>query len=310
MSTHKRMAPKGILGFPVTPMDAEGKLDLHALGKNIEFLVEGGLSSIFVACGAGEFHAISNEEYRAMVEVAVEKTKGKVPLYTGVGGNITHALEQAKISEELGAEGYLILPPYLIEPSQDGIYNYLSTIIKSTNLNAIVYQRDNCILESQTLQSLCEFPQLVGYKDGVGNMEHNIEFRHLIGDRLEWVNGMPLAEVTMAAYVNLGFTSYSSAISNYIPHISAKFYDALLNGDKEVLHDLYEDVIFPIHRIRKQKKGYAVSLIKAGMQIVGLPVTSYVRAPIAPVEEKHYEELKVIIENALKKYPVYAEIGQ
>ena len=64
---------------------------------------------------------------RSMVEVAVEKTKGKVPLYTGVGGNITHALEQAKISEELGAEGYLILPPYLIDPSQDGIYNYLST---------------------------------------------------------------------------------------------------------------------------------------------------------------------------------------
>lgn len=306
MVTNKRQAPKGILGFPVAPMDAQGKLDLQALGRNIEFLVEEGLSSVFVACGAGELHAISNEEYKAMVEVAVEKTKGKVPLYTGVGGNITHALEQAKISEELGVEGYLILPPYLIDPSQDGIYNYLSTIINSTELNAIVYQRDNCILESQTLQKLCELPQLVGFKDGVGNMELNVEFTHLIGDRLEWINGMPLAEVTMAAYVNLGFTSYSSAISNYIPHISATYYDALLNGNKELVHELYEDVIFPIHRIRKQKKGYAVSLIKAGMQIVGLPVTTNVRAPIAPVEEGHYEELKVIIENALKKYPAKA----
>ena len=131
-------------------------------------------------------------------------------------------------------------------------------------------------------------------------MELNVEFTHLIGDRLEWINGMPLAEVTMAAYVNLGFTSYSSAISNYIPHISAKYYEALLSGNKEVLNELYENVIFPIHRIRKQKKGYAVSLIKAGMQIVGLPITTNVRAPIAPVEEGHYEELKVIIENALK----------
>ncbi|MBO0602582.1 5-dehydro-4-deoxyglucarate dehydratase [Sporosarcina sp. E16_3] len=310
MTTKKRQAPKGILGFPVAPMDAEGKLDLHGLGKNIEFLVENGLSSVFVACGAGELHAISNEEYRLMVEVAVEKTKGKVPLYTGVGGNIAHALEQANISKELGAEGYLILPPYLIDPSQDGIYNYLSTIIESTDLNAIVYQRDNCILESQTLQKLCELPQLVGYKDGVGNMELNVEFTHLIGDRLEWINGMPLAEVTMAAYVNLGFTSYSSAISNYIPHISAKYYEALLSGNKEVLNELYENVIFPIHRIRKQKKGYAVSLIKAGMQIVGLPITTNVRAPIAPVEEEHYEELKVIIENALKKYPAHAETVQ
>ncbi|WP_249869067.1 5-dehydro-4-deoxyglucarate dehydratase [Oceanobacillus saliphilus] len=303
MTTKRRQTPKGILGFPVAPMDDEGKLDLEGLGKNIEFLVENGLSSVFVACGAGEMHAISNEEYRSMVEVAVEKTKGKVPLYTGVGGNITHALEQAAISEELGAEGYLILPPYLIDPSQDGLYNYLSTIIQSTDLNAIVYQRDNCILELKTLQELCELPQLVGYKDGVGNMENNVEFTQVIGDRLDWINGMPLAEVTMAAYVNLGFTSYSSAISNYIPHISAKYYEALLNGDREVVHAIYKGVIFPIHRIRKQKKGYAVSLIKAGMQIVGLPITTNVRGPIAPVEDGHYKELKLIIENALEKYP-------
>lgn len=310
MSTKKRVALKGILGFPVAPMDAEGNLDLDGLGRNIEFLVEEGLSSVFVACGAGELHAISNEEYRSMVKVAVEKTKGKVPLYTGVGGNITHALEQAKISKELGADGYLILPPYLIDPSQDGLYNYLSEIMESTDLNAIVYQRDNCILEAETLQRLCEIPQLVGFKDGVGNMELNVELTHLIGDRLEWINGMPLAEVTMAAYVNLGFTSYSSAISNYIPHISAKYYDALLNGDSDVVHALYEEVIFPIHRIRKQKKGYAVSLIKAGMNIVGLPVTTNVRAPIAPVEEGHYEELKVIIENALAKYPAQVKIAK
>lgn len=307
MNTQTRQAPKGILGFPVAPMDQAGNIDLEGLGKNIEFLIDSGLSSVFVACGAGELHAISNEEYRAMVEVAIEKTKGKVPLYTGVGGNITHALEQAKISEELGVEGYLILPPYLIDPSQDGIYNYLSEIISSTNLNAIVYQRDNCILEPETLQKLCALPQLTAFKDGVGNMELNVEFTHLIGDRLEWINGMPLAEVTMAAYVNLGFTSYSSAISNYIPHISKKYYDALLAGDMKVVNEIYEDVVFPIHRIRKQKKGYAVSLIKAGMKIVGLPVTTNVRAPIAPVEKEHYNALKSVIEKALEKYPVPAK---
>ncbi|NEU31409.1 5-dehydro-4-deoxyglucarate dehydratase [bacterium LRH843] len=306
--TKVRTSPKGILGFPTTPLNDEGKVDLHALGENIDFLISNGLSSVFVACGAGELHAISNEEYRSVVQVAAQKTKGKVPLYTGVGGNITHALEQAKISEELGAEGYLILPPYLIDPSQDGLYNYLRTIIESTDLNAIIYQRDNCILELKTVEKLCDLPQLVGFKDGVGNMEVNVELTNLIGDRLEWINGMPLAEVTMPAYVNLGFTSYSSAISNYIPHISAKFYEALLNGQKETVREIYEDVIFPIHRIRKQKKGYAVSLIKAGMQIVGLPVTTNVRPPIAPVEQEHYEELKSIIEKSKTKYPATVNV--
>lgn len=303
MGKNNRQVPAGILGFPVAPLDESGKLDLKGLEANIDFLLASGLTSIFVACGAGELHAISNEEYRSMVEVAIERTKGKVPVYTGVGGNITHALEQARISEELNADGYLILPPYLIDPSQEGIYNYLSEIINSTDLNAIVYNRDNCVLTAETLGKLCEFPQLVGYKDGIGNMETVSEFTHKFGDRLEWINGMPLAEVTMGAYLNLGYKTYSSAISNYIPHISQLYFEALKNGDQKVAHDIYGSVILPIHEIRKQKKGYAVSLIKAGMNIIGLPVSTNVRAPIAPVEDEHYEQLREIIEAALAKYP-------
>lgn len=300
----KRQSPTGILGFPVAPLKENGELDLKGLEANIDFLLESGLQSVFVACGAGELHALTQEEYKVMVEAVVKQVDGRVPVYTGVGGNISHALEQAKISEEAGADGYLILPPYLIDPSQDGLYNYLKAIIESTDLNAIVYQRDKCILTKETLLALCELPQLVGFKDGVGNMEFNTEAVQLIGDRLEWINGMPLAEVTMAAYYNLGYRTYSSAISNYIPHISAKYFEALQLGDVKTVRELHEEVILPIHSIRKRKEGYAVSLIKAGMNIIGLPVGTTVRPPIAPVEQEHYDELKGILEKTLENYPV------
>jgi 5-dehydro-4-deoxyglucarate dehydratase len=240
---------------------------------------------------------------KKMVEIAVSVAKGKVPTYTGVGGNISHAVELAELSEKMGADGYLILPPYLIEPEQEGIYQYLSTIVASAGLNAIVYQRDNCVLTLQTLERLVEFPQVVGFKDGLGNMELNIEFTQTLGDRLGWLNGMPMADVTMPSYINLGFNSYSSAISNYIPHISAVFYEALLNQNKELLNDLYRHVILPISRIRRQRKGYAVALIKAGMEIVGLPVGTKVRPPIIPVEKAHYEQLEQIIKVAFERYP-------
>jgi 5-dehydro-4-deoxyglucarate dehydratase len=303
MNSIERKAPAGILGFPVAPMDPSGKLDAQALEKNIQFLLEEGLASIFVACGSGEFHALSRSEYQTMVEVALSAAKGKVPVYTGVGGNINHALELAELSQKLGADGYLILPPYLIEPEQEGLYNYLNTIISSTDLNAIVYQRDNCVLTLPTLERLLVNPQLVGFKDGLGNMDTNIELTQTIGERLGWLNGMPMAEVTMPAYVNLGFSSYSSAISNYIPHISRLFYDALLRQDKQLIHELYLHVILPINRIRRQKKGYAVALIKAGMEIVGLPVGTKVRAPIVPVEKDHYQLLEQILKVAFDKFP-------
>lgn len=303
MVTNDRKAPTGILGFPVAPMNAQGKLEEKALERNIQFLMEEGLSSIFIGCGAGEFHAISHKEYQSMMEVALSVAKGKVPVYTGIGGNLSHALELAELSEKMGADGYLILPPYLIEPEQEGLYEYLRTIIGSTGLNAIVYQRDNCVLTVETLQRLMDYPQVVGLKDGLGDMDLNMELTQTIGERLEYLNGMPMAEVTMPAYVNLGFHSYSSAISNYIPHISATFYDALLNHKKELLHDLYQHVILPINRIRKKRKGYAVALIKAGMEIVGLPVGTAVRAPIIPVEKEHYQQLEAILKVAFEKFP-------
>jgi 5-dehydro-4-deoxyglucarate dehydratase len=301
--SNERKAPTGILGFPIVPFNESGNIDEKGLTKNIEFLLENGLESIFIACGSGEYHAISTKEYETMVELAVSVVDGKVPVYTGVGGNSTEAIEKAQISERLGADGYLILPPYLIEGEQEGLYEYYKSIIQSTNLNAILYQRANAVLQLEALKKLVEFPQVVGVKDGVGNTELNIELTQTIGNRIGWLNGMPMAEVTMPAYIPLGFDSYSSAISNYIPHISRKFYDALLNDDKQLVNELYEDVILPINRIRKKRKGYAVSLIKAGMQIVGLPVSTDVRPPIVPVEQEHYKELEGILKKALEKYP-------
>ena len=108
-----------------------------------------------------------------MVEVAVSVTAGKVPVYTGVGGNIQTSLELARISEDKGADGYLILPPYLVTGEQAGLSAYFKAIAESTDLNSIVYQRDNVALSLSTLEALAEVPQVVGVKNGLGNMELN-----------------------------------------------------------------------------------------------------------------------------------------
>ncbi|GGB38966.1 putative 5-dehydro-4-deoxyglucarate dehydratase [Lentibacillus populi] len=300
-----RVAPTGILGFPVTPLDDQDQVDELALTHNIEFLLDSGLEAMFVACGAGEYHSLELQEYESLVEIAKSVVGDKVPLYTGVGGNITDALRKAEVSERHGVDGYLIMPPYLIHGEQEGIFQYFNTIASHTDLNAIVYHRNNAVMQLSTLERLARTPQVVGFKDGYGSMELNIEFTQTLGDRFSWLNGMPMAEVTMPAYVPLGFKSYSSAISNYIPHISRKYFDALLSNDKEMVNDIYQEVILPINRIRRQGKSYAISLIKAGMEIVGLPVnSSNVRPPVTPVTKEHYQQLEEILKKAHDKYPV------
>lgn len=303
MTSNANLSIEGILGFPITPYDPNGRVDEQALAENVRFLVRSGLDAIFICAGSGEFQSLDRAEYENAVAIAVAETDGRIPVFAGVGGNIRHALELAQVAAKGGARGLLALPPYLIVPEQEGLYRYYEAIVQAADLPTIVYQRDNAVFTLGTLKRLAGLPRIIGYKDGLGNMELNIEFTQEIGSRLQWMNGMPLAELTMPAYHGLGFRSYSSAISNYIPHVSRLYHRALNEGDAALFGELYREAILPIHRIRQQRKGYAVSLIKAGMQIVGLPVGQTVRAPLVEVEPEHYRQLEAIVKRVLERFP-------
>ncbi|WP_436236737.1 5-dehydro-4-deoxyglucarate dehydratase [Paenibacillus sp. LjRoot153] len=299
MGNHVNISLAGIMGFPVTPFDLQEQVDEKALQANVRFLVENGLDSVFVCAGSGEYQSLDIKEYEQVVSVGVATAAGKVPVFAGAGGNIREAVDRVQLAEKLGADGLLLLPPYLIIPEQEGLFNYYRTLAQSTSLPVIVYQRDNAIFTLSTLEKLANLPNVIGFKDGLGNFELNIEFVQSIGSRLQWMNGMPLAELTMPAYSALGYLSYSSAISNYIPQVSRTFYTSLLAGDQAMVSSIYQEVILPIHRIRQLRKGYAVSLIKAGMNIVGLPVGLEVRTPLVQVEREHYVQLESIIKRSL-----------
>jgi 5-dehydro-4-deoxyglucarate dehydratase len=299
VGNHVNISLAGIMGFPVTPFDLQEQIDEKALQANVHFLVENGLDSVFVCAGSGEYQSLDIKEYERVVTVGVATVAGKVPVFAGAGGNIREAVERVQLAEKLGADGLLLLPPYLIIPEQEGLFNYYRTLAQSTSLPVIIYQRDNAIFTLSTLEKLASLPNVIGFKDGLGNFELNIEFVQSIGSRLQWMNGMPLAELTMPAYSALGYLSYSSAISNYIPQVSRTFYTSLLAGDQATVSSIYQEVILPIHRIRQLRKGYAVSLIKAGMNIVGLPVGLEVRTPLVQVEREHYIRLESIIKRSL-----------
>ncbi len=300
-------ALKGILGFPVTPLTPAGSLDEIGFEANIQFLLKNGLDAIFICAGSGEFQSLTVEEYGKMVSLAVQIVNHRVPVYAGVGGNVTLAIELARVAEKQGTNGLLLLPPYLITPEEEGLFRYYQSVLKATSLPAILYQRDNAIFSVKLLQRLCELPQVVGFKDGYGNMELNVEMIQSMGSRLVWMNGLPFAEVTMPAYSGIGFDAYSSAMSNYLPHVSRLFFQALRTHNQSLLQEIYQICLLPINQIRKKRRGYAVSLIKAGMQIRGLPVILSVRPPLVEVEKEHYDELQQVIDHVLQRFPEAAK---
>src|SRR3954465_14224966 len=173
------------------------------------------------------------------------------------------AVELARSAEAAGADGLLLLPPYLMVPSQEGLMAHIEAVCRATKIGVIVYNRDNAILNEDSLAKLCERnPNLVGFKDGVGDIELMMRVYSKMGDRLTYIGGLPTAETFALPYLEMGVTTYSSAVFNFVPDFALSFYAAVRRRDREAVARGLRDFILPLIEIRNRRKGYAVSIIK------------------------------------------------
>ncbi len=289
---------RGLFSFPVTPFTESLEIDLARYREHVAWMVEGKPAALFVCGGTGEFFSLDLAEFRSLVKAAVEEAGGRLPVIAGAGYGTRMALSFAKAAEEAGADGLLVLPPYLLQAEQQGLYEHYRRVAAGTSLGVIVYQRDNAIFKPETVARLCGLKNVIGFKDGHGNMELLLRIQKQAGDRLAIINGMPTAELSAAAFKGLGITNYSSAVFNFVPSIARAFYEALVNGDGPAMDHLLDAFYRPLADLRDRRKGYAVSLIKAGLRAVGKSAGP-VRPPLVDCLPEEEERLKAIITDGL-----------
>ena len=201
-------------------------------------------------------------------------------MVAGVGYGTALAIEFAKRAEKAGADGILLLPQYLIQAEQEGLYRHIVAICRAIGIGAIVYHRDNCLFELDTMRRLADAcPNLIGFKDGHGNVEQLTCLRDTLGDRLVYVGGMPTAEVFAVANRAIGVSTYSSAIFNFAPEYAQRFFAAVHSGDGAYVSEAVRSFFIPYLALRNQRRGYAVSIVKAGLRVVGRSAGP-VRAPL------------------------------
>jgi 5-dehydro-4-deoxyglucarate dehydratase len=218
-----------------------------------------------------------------------------VPIVGGAGGGTTLAIKYAQEAERNGAQGVLLLPHYLTEASQEGLLAHVEAVCKSVKLGVIVYNRGACKLTADSLARLAErCPNLIGFKDGLGDIERIVSIRQKLGDRFVYVGGMPTHEVYAHAYKALGVPVYSSAVFNFIPRTAMEFYNAYASGDTATTGRLLDQFFLPYLAIRNKGEGYAVSIVKAGATIVG-KTAGPVRPPISDLKPQEVEELAALI---------------
>src|SRR5438128_973245 len=297
---------EGVFGFPITPFHPDGSLNAGALRRHVAWMAGTGVSNLFVCAGTGESSAMALEEFREAIGAAVKEVSGRVPVLAGVGYSTAIACQFAREAEKAGVDGILALPPYLITPEQEGLYRHYRQIAESVGVGVLLYHRDNALFTPDTVARLAELANIVGFKDGYGNLEQFNRTRLALGDRLAWINGMPTAEMTFPAFHACGARAYTSAISNFMPHVTLRFYRAVVDGDRETADAILSTVIEPLCRIRDRKRGHAISFVKAAVTLMGRLApdgAGPVRPPVVDLNDTEMDELRATVNSILQRWP-------
>ncbi|MFZ6677949.1 5-dehydro-4-deoxyglucarate dehydratase [Undibacterium sp. Tian12W] len=291
----KQILSSGLLSFPLTDFDAAGDFNAKTYAERLEWLAPYGASALFAAGGTGEFFSLTGGEYSDIIKTAVDTCRGKVPILAGAGGPTRQAIAYAQEAERLGAHGILLLPHYLTEASQDGLIRHVEEVCASVKFGVVVYNRGNSRLTADSLEKLAtRCPNLIGFKDGIGDIELMVSIWRRMGDRFSYLGGLPTAEVYAAAYKALGTPVYSSAVFNFVPKLAMDFYHAIAADDHATSNRLLDQFFLPYLEIRNRKAGYAVSIVKAGARLVGHSAGP-VRAPLTDLTEEEDAMLHKLI---------------
>ncbi len=284
----------GLLSFPVSPFRSDLSFDAERYREHVGWLSGFEAAALFAAGGTGEFFSLTAAEVCEATRAAKEAS-GEVPIIAGCGYGTAMACELAKGVEQAGADAILLLPHYLIGASQAGLEAHVKAVCQAVRIGVIVYNRDNSQLKAETLARLAEAcPNLIGFKDGSGDIATVRQITATLGDRLVYVGGMPTHELFAEAYDAAGVSTYSSAVFNFAPEMALRFYRAMRDRDRATLQELLTSFFYPYSVVRDRGPGYAVSIIKAGLRLAGRDCGP-VRPPLTDLSEAEHEMLAPLV---------------
>ena len=229
----KSLIPGGLLSFPLTDFDANDEFDAKASAKRLEWLlplqdrgdVRGGRSGrIFLADRGGIFSGRADSR-RDRQEGAFRS------LALRATARATRSGMRRKPNGSAPTASFCCRPIWSKARKRD-CARISRPSASATKLGVIVYNRGNCRLQAETLARIAQdCPNLIGFKDGVGDVEQIVAVRRLLGDRVVMLNGMPTAETYARPFRALGMATYSSAIFNFVPRTALDFHRAVHSGD-------------------------------------------------------------------------------
>jgi 4-hydroxy-tetrahydrodipicolinate synthase len=265
-----------------------------ALRRLTNHLIKGGVHGLFPVGSQGEFYALTFGEKKRIIEVVVEETRGRVPVYAGTGAVTTReAITLTQMAEAAGVNAVSVITPYFIRPNEAELFEFYAAIAKATKLPVLLYNnppRTGVNLSADFVVRASKIENIVGIKDSSGDLTLSSEYIRRTGENFSVLAGRDTLIYGTLCYGGKGAIA---ATANVAPKAVVEIYEAFQAGDwKRSLEAQFR--LAPL-RLAFDLGTFPV-VIKEALNLIGIDAGVGI-PPVGGMEPKAKEELKEILKN-------------
>lgn len=275
----------------VTPMQADGSLDLDAFGRLVDWHLEQGTQGLVPMGTTGESCTLSEDEHLAVIEACVKRCAGCIPVIAGAGSNATtEAIARTRAAEELGIDASLQVVPYYNKPEQEGLYRHFAAIAEAASKPMILYNvpsRTAVDMQVQTVARLAALEPVAGIKEASGDPARATELRQLCGDDFALLSG---DDQSALEFMRAGGDGVISVTANLAPAAM----HSVCGGDAA-------DAEASDRRLQRLHSALfwesSPAPVKWCLAQMGRIPEAMVRLPLVPMQERH-DEMRMLLAEA------------
>ncbi|AMM07910.1 MULTISPECIES: 4-hydroxy-tetrahydrodipicolinate synthase [Streptomyces] len=277
-----------VLTAMVTPLTADGALDIDGAQRLATHLVDAGNDGLVLNGTTGESPTTSDAEKTELIRAVLDAVGDRAHIVAGVGTNDTrHSIELARAAEAAGAHGLLTVTPYYNKPPQEGLYRHFTAIADSTGLPVMVYDipgRSGVPINTETLVRLGEHPRIVANKDAKGDLGR--ASWAIARSDLAWYSGDDMLNLPL---LSVGAVGFVSVVGHLVTPELRALLEAHLSGDVQKATEIHQRLL-PVFTGMFRTQG--VITTKAALDRLGLPGGS-LRLPLVELSAEETVQLTI-----------------
>ncbi|MGM9626107.1 MAG: 4-hydroxy-tetrahydrodipicolinate synthase [Eubacteriales bacterium] len=275
----------------ITPLTPDG-VDYESFGRLIDWQIASGIDALVIAGTTGEGSTLTDEEHRDVLQYAVQRAAGRVPMIAGTGSNDTaYAVDLTKFACEIGYDAMLVVTPYYNKATQRGLVRMYACIADASTKPLVLYNvpsRTGVSIEPATYAELADHPMIAAIKEANGNISKIAETIALVGDKLDIYSGN---DDQIVPILSLGGKGVISVLSNLLPGETSRIVRSYLSGDVRGAAKMQLDYLDLINALFCEVNPIPV---KAAMHAMGY-CSDDIRLPLTPMEDAHRQKLLALM---------------